>query len=101
MGKIANNAYTDASALEQSLPAMISALFRFVRNKRPSVPSRRSELRQSAVRAVPVMRQYTKVKMENTSKTSGAARRFPNPLKTQTSHTSNAKKIAAVIQRVR
>ena len=52
MGKMASRPYTEASALEQSFPAMISALFRLVRNNKPRVPSRLSALMQSAVRAV-------------------------------------------------
>ena len=57
MGKMASSPYTEASAVEQSFPAMISALFRLVRNSKPSVPSRLSALMQSAVQAVPRKRQ--------------------------------------------
>jgi len=49
--------FAAASALEQSFPPMISGPFKFVRNNSPIVPSRLSELRQSAVRAVPMRRQ--------------------------------------------
>jgi hypothetical protein len=36
MGKMAISPYTEASAEEQSFPPMISALFRLVRNNKPS-----------------------------------------------------------------
>ena len=91
MGKMAIRPYTEASAVEQSFPAMISALFRLVRNNKPRVPSRLSALMQSAVRAVPRKRQYRNVKTEKTLKISGAARRLVNPWKAHNSQTSNAK----------
>ena len=101
IGKMAIRPYTEASAEEQSFPPMISALFRLVSNNKPSVPSRRSALIQSAVRAVPMKRQYRKVKTERTLKIKCAARRLVNPPKAHNIQTSKPKKSAAVSQRVR
>ena len=101
MGKMAIRPYTEASAVEQSFPAMISALFRLVRNNKPRVPSRFSALMQSAVRTVARTRQYRNVNTEKTLKIVGAARRLVNPSKAHSSQTSNPKKITAVSQRVR
>ena len=68
--------YINASPLERSLPATISALFRLVRNSNPSVPSLRSRLRPSAVPAAPTNRPYTKMTVAKIWNTSGPALLF-------------------------